>query len=71
VDITIGGSISTGTPVTFKPTVDFDIDGNSPWVQIDQNDFRQNTIKVEQSSTTDAWQLSAINWQITITEDSR
>jgi len=71
VDITIGGSLSTGQAVTFKPTVEFDIDGNSPWVQIDQNDFRQNTIKVEQSSTTDAWQLSAINWQITITEDSR
>jgi hypothetical protein len=40
-------------------------------VQIDQNDFRQNTFKIEQSSTTDAWQLTAINWQITITEDSR
>ena len=71
VDITVGGQYSTGSPVIFKPTVEFDIDSNTPWVQIDQNDFRQNTIKIEQSSTTEAWQMTAINWQITITEDSR
>jgi len=71
VDITIGGSLSVGQTPTFKPTVEFDIDGDNPWVQIDQNDYRVNTIKVEQSSTTDAWQMTAINWQITITEDAR
>jgi hypothetical protein len=71
VNITVGGQYSTGSPVIFKPTVEFDIDGITPWVQIDQNDFRQNTIKVEQSSTSESWQMTAINWQITITEDSR
>jgi hypothetical protein len=71
VNITVGGQYSTGSPVIFKPTVSFDIDGNNPWVQIDQNDFRQNTVLVEQSSTQDAWQMTAINWQLTITEDSR
>ena len=71
VDVTIGGALSVGQTPTFKPTVEFDIDGDSPWVQIDQNDFRVNSIKVEQSSTTDAWQMTAINWQITITEDAR
>jgi hypothetical protein len=71
VDITVGGQYSTGSPVIFKPTVEFDIVSNTAWVQINQNDFRQNTFKIEQSSTTDAWQLTAINWQITVTEDSR
>lgn len=40
VDITVGGQYSTGSPVIFKPTVEFDIDGITPWVQIDQNGFR-------------------------------
>jgi hypothetical protein len=71
VNITVGGQYSTGSPVIFKPTVEFDIVSNTAWVQINQNDFRQNTFKIEQSSTTDAWQLTAINWQITVTEDSR
>ena len=71
VAITVGGALSVGQTPTFKPTVEFDIDGDSPWVQIDQNDFRVNSIRVEQSSTTDAWQMTAINWQITITEDAR
>jgi len=71
VDITVGGSLSVGQAPTFKPTVEFDIDGDNPWVQIDQNDYRVNTIKVEHSSTTDSWEMTAINWQITITEDAR
>jgi len=68
--ITAGGQYSVGSPVIFKPAVQFDIQGIYPWVQIDQNDYRQNTIKIEQASTTDSWQITAINWQVTITEDS-
>jgi hypothetical protein len=71
VNITIGGSLSVGQQATFKPTVSFDIDGDNPWVQIDQNDFRVNTMRVEHSSTTDSWSMTAANWQLTITEDSR
>jgi hypothetical protein len=71
VNITIGGALSVGQQPTFKPTVAFDIDGDNPWVQIDQNDFRVNTMRVEHSSTTDSWSMTAANWQLTITEDSR
>lgn len=71
VDITVGGALSVGQAPTFKPTVSFDIDGSNPWVQIDQNDFRVVTVKVEQASTEDSWQMTAINWQLALTEDSR
>lgn len=71
IDITVGGQLSTGSAVTFKPTVEFDITGTTAWVQIDQNDYRQNTVIVEHSSNNTAWQMTSIDWQITITEDSR
>lgn len=71
VDISVGGQLSTGSAVTFKPTVEFDIQGTTAWVQIDQNDYRQNSIKVEQTSNTHSWQMTSIDWQLTITEDSR
>lgn len=70
LQITAGGQYSVGSPVIFRPTETFEITGTNPWVQINQNNYRQNTIKIEQSSTTDSWQLTAINWQIAITEDS-
>jgi len=47
------------------------IDTNDPWVQIDQNEYRVITMKVGTTSSTDSWQLSAANWQVTVVQDTR
>ena len=70
IDITIGGNNSVASPPTFQPTKTLAIVTNDPWVQIDQNEYRVITMKVEQSSATDSWQLSAANWQVTVVQDT-
>lgn len=71
VNITIGGADSVGANIIYKPTIDFEIDTDSPWCQIDQNDVRTVSVKVDHSSNVASWEMSAINWQITVVEDSR
>jgi hypothetical protein len=71
IDITIGGANSVDSTPTFKPVETMPIDTNDPWVQIDQNEFRVITMKVGTTSSTDSWQLSAANWQVTVVQDTR
>jgi hypothetical protein len=71
IDITIGGADSVDSTPTFKPVETMVIDTNDPWVQIDQNEYRVITMKVGTTSSTDAWQLSAANWQVTVVQDTR
>jgi hypothetical protein len=47
------------------------INTNNPWTQITQNAFRINSLELTNTSATDAWQCTAVNWQFTPTEDSR
>jgi hypothetical protein len=71
IAITIGGADSVASTPVYKPTVTMPIVTNDPWVQIDQNEARVITMKVEQSSATDTWQLSEANWQVTVVQDTR
>jgi hypothetical protein len=71
ITIQIGGADSVGQQPTFKPAVTIAIDTNDPWCQINQNAFRVNTLKLNNSSTTDTWQCTAVNWQFTPTQDAR
>jgi len=71
VDITVGGADSVGANISYKPSVSFEIDTDSPWCQIDQNDSRVVSVQISNSSTTEYWQATALNWQITVIEDSR
>lgn len=68
--ITVGGADSVGANVEYSPNVTMSINTNDPWCQIDQNDHRVVTLKVE-SNDGNHWQLPQINWQVTITEDTR
>ena len=71
IQITIGGNKSVASSPTFQPTVNMPIVTDDPWVQIDQNEYRVITMKVAQVSSTDTWQLSAANWQVTVVQDTR
>jgi hypothetical protein len=70
IDVTVGGADSVGANITFKPTVTLPIDTDNPWCQIDQNDVRVVTVEFGSNTTTSTWNVSAMNWQINIIEDS-
>lgn len=70
IDVTVGGADSVGANVTFKPTVTLPIATDNPWCQIDQNDVRVVTVEFGSNTTTASWNVSAMNWQINIIEDS-
>ena len=42
-----------------------------PWMQIDQNSHRVNSITIENTSSTDIWHCDATTWQFTQVEDDR
>lgn len=71
ITVTIGGTNSSGGAPTFKPAETMAIATDDPWVQIDQNAFRVNSIKIGDTSTTKTWQCTAVNWQFTPTQDAR
>ena len=71
VDITVGGSDSAGQAVTYKPTQTYTLNTSQPWIQVNQNAYRLQSIKIENSSTATAWQCSATTWQFTEVEDDR
>jgi hypothetical protein len=71
VNITVGGADSVGANITYRPTVEMAIDTNNPWVQIDQNDQRVVSVKIETNSNVNSYTMTAINWQNTIIEDDR
>jgi hypothetical protein len=43
---------------------------DNPWVTTQQNSVRTVSIKVESNDATDAWNLTAMNWQATVVEDA-
>ena len=70
IDVTVGGADSVGANITYKPTVTLPIATDNPWCQIDQNDVRVVTVEFGSNTTTSTWNVSAMNWQINIIEDS-
>jgi len=72
ISVEIGGNNSAGQAVTFRPIQTMDIDTDQPWVQIDQNVYRQNTIRITRTgSLLKPWMLTGATWQYTTVEDDR
>jgi hypothetical protein len=71
ITITIGGSNSVGQAPVFKPPVTIQANTAYPWTQIDQQAFRVNTIRINNTSNNSVWLCSATTWQYTQTEDDR
>lgn len=70
VDITVGGANSTAQPTTYGQTGHVNIVTDNPWVTTQQNNVRTVSVKVESNDATDAWNLTALNWQATVVEDA-
>jgi hypothetical protein len=72
IDVEVGGNNSAGQAVTFKPLQSMLIDTDQPWVQIDQNAYRQNTLRITRTgSVLKPWMLTGATWQFTPVEDDR
>jgi hypothetical protein len=71
ITITIGGSNSVGQVPTFKAPVTITANTAYPWTQINQNAFRINTLRIDNTSNNSVWLCSATTWQYTQTEDDR
>jgi hypothetical protein len=70
VDITIGGANSTAQNPTYGQTGTVAIVTDNPWVTTQQNAVRTVSIKVESNDATNAWNMTAMNWQASVVEDA-
>lgn len=70
INITVGGANSTAQTPVYGQTGTVSIVTDNPWVNTQQNTFRTIAIKVESNDATNAFNLTAINWQTTVTEDA-
>jgi len=70
VNITTGGSNSTAQPAVYGQTGTVAVVTDNPWVTSQQNNVRTVSVKVQSNDATDSWNLTAINWQATVTEDA-
>jgi hypothetical protein len=70
IKITVGGANSTAQAPTYGETQTVSIVTDNPWVTTQQNTVRTLSVKAESNDATDAWNLTALNWQATVTEDA-
>jgi len=71
ISIQVEGSGSTGAPKNDALSIVMPIDTQTPWVQINQNANRVNTLEIGHTSDENIWHCAAVTWQWTPTEDDR
>jgi hypothetical protein len=71
VSVKVEGANSVGSSPIASTDHVMELDTDNPWVQIDQNSRRVNTIEISNTSNADIWMCSATTWQITQVEDDR
>jgi hypothetical protein len=70
INITVGGANSTAQPATYGETETVSVVTDNPWVTTQQNTVRTLSVKVESNDATNTWNMTALNWQATVTEDA-
>ena len=71
ISVTIEGSNSVGQQPVTKASQAMALNTDNPWIQMDQNAHRVNSIQLGNTSSTDVWMCSATTWQFTQVEDDR
>ena len=71
VSIKLEGANSVGQTPQSTTALTMSTDTDYPWVQVNQNAHRVNSLEISNSSLTTAWMCSATTWQFTQTEDDR
>ena len=70
INITVGGANSTAQEPTYGQIGTTEISTDTPWVTTQQNNVRTISVKIESNDATDAWNVTALNWQAQIVEDA-
>ena len=71
LQVTVEGALSVGNAATASTTFTMPIATDYPWVQIDQNESRVNTIILGDTGESNTWMCTEITWQVTKVEDDR
>lgn len=71
ITIEIAGSNSMGQTPTVITALPVALDTTNPWVQINQNTWRVNRLKISNTSDSTIWMCNAVSFQWVATEDDR
>lgn len=71
LSVKIQGSNSVGQVPQSNIEHTIKLNTDNPWMQIDQNAYRVNSIEISNTSSTDVWMVTATTWQYTQVEDDR
>jgi hypothetical protein len=71
ISVTIEGAQSVGQSPTTQASQAMTLNTDNPWIQMNQNSYRVNSIELGNSSSTNIWMCSATTWQFTQVEDDR
>jgi hypothetical protein len=71
ITVTMEGAQSVGSSPSVTNSQVVQLAGSSPWAQFNQNAFRVNTVVLSNTSDTNIWMCTGINWQVTAVEDDR
>jgi hypothetical protein len=71
VSFAVEGSESVGQEPVEVTTQDLATNTSYPWIQVDQNAHRVNSLLIENTSKTNMWMCTATTWQYTEVEDDR
>jgi hypothetical protein len=70
ISITVGGANSTAQTPIYGDAGVTAVNTDSPWVTTQQNTVRTVSVKFGSNDATDTWNMTALNWQATVTEDA-
>ena len=71
VSVTIEGAQSVGQQPVTQVSQSMTLNTDNPWIQINQNSYRVNSIELGNTSASTIWMCSATTWQFTQVEDDR
>jgi hypothetical protein len=71
ISVKIEGAQSVGQLPTTQANQTMALNTDYPWIQMDQNAYRVNSIELGNTSSTDVWMCNATTWQFTQVEDDR
>jgi hypothetical protein len=70
IDITVGSATSTASTPIYGQKATMSVVSDTPWVTTQQNKGRTVSVKIESNNSTNAWNITALNWQTDVVEDA-
>lgn len=71
LSVTVEGAQSVGQLPVTQASQAMSLNTDNPWIQMNQNSYRVNSIQLGNTSSSNVWMCSATTWQFTQVEDDR